>query len=170
MREIRLKSLCDMFFKYCFRNKINIRPYQIYIAIIIRTPSIATCNFIIYNHHFVPKIINLTQKIQLRTVAAISVDLDFLCIKSCHEAISHRNKQPYIKKLQMVFTYLHIYQKMFSFFCYTMSEIDFWDLNSTWLGQILCEFTLVQFIRPWAVKSCNPYKINWQQDIGCEIK
>ena len=94
MREIRLKSRCAMFFKYCFRNKIK---YKIYIASIIRTPSIATCNFIIYNQHFVPKIINLTQKIQLRTVAAISVDLDFLCIKSCHEAISHRNKQPYIK-------------------------------------------------------------------------
>ena len=57
----------------------------------------------------------------------------------------------------MVFTYLHIYQKMFSFLCYTMSEIDFWDLNSTWLGHILREFTLVQFIRPWAVKLCNPY-------------
>ena len=70
----------------------------------------------------------------------------------------------------MVFTYLHIFQKMFSFLCYTMCEIDFWDLNSTWLGHILREFTLVQFICPWAVKSCNPYYINWQQEIGGENK
>ena len=73
----------------------------------------------------------------------IVYDLDFLCIKSCYEAIFHQNKQPYIKKLQMGFTYLHIYQKMYYFLCYTMSEIVFWDLNSTWLGHILRKFTLV---------------------------
>ena len=74
----QLKSRCTMLSKYCFCKKINIRPYKIHIASLIRIPWIATCNFIIYNHHFVLKIINLTQKIQLRTVAAIVVDCVWL--------------------------------------------------------------------------------------------
>ena len=89
-------------------------------------------------------------------MAAILVyDLDFICINSSYEAISQQNKHDKLK-LHMVFTYLCIFKKMLTFICYTMREIVFWDLNSSWSVQILRKYTHIQSFGPWAEKTLHP--------------